>query len=102
MHKLLATLAAPSVILSGASVVIAQQAPRAEQDQQRPNAPIQGEANPRTQQGPANESADEPRVMRPAARPNNEQSRGPIESKKGLDPTTPKGDADRSASPPKN
>ena len=90
--------AAGAVILGGASAVIAQQAPRAEQDQQRPNAPILEKA-PRGQQGPANQSADEPRVMRPAAGPNNKQSRGQIEPKKGLDPTTPKGPADQSDAP---
>ena len=90
--------AAGAVILGGASAVIAQRAPRAEQDQQRPNAPIQEKA-PRGQQGPANQSADEPRVMRPAVGPNNKQSRGQIEPKKGLDPTTPKGPADQSDAP---
>jgi len=96
MHKLLSTLAASVVILGGASAVIAQQGPRAEQDRHGPNRPIH-------EQGPADQSADQSRDMRPAAGRNDKSSRGPVEPKKrDLYPTAPKGPADQSASPPKN
>ena len=100
MHKVLPTLAASAVILGGASAVIAQQGPRAEQDRHGPNTPIQKEANPRTEQNPA---ADQSGPMRLAAGPNEKPSRGPVEpKKKDVYPTAPKGPADQSAPPPKN
>jgi len=96
MHKLLSTLAASVVILGGASAVIAQQGPRAEQDRHGPNRPIH-------EQGPADQSADQSRDVRPAAGRNDKPSVGRVEpKKKDLHPTAPEGPADRSAPPPKN
>ena len=96
MHKLLATLVASAMILGGASALFAQQGPRAEQDQHGPNRPIH-------EQGPADQSADQSRDMRPAAGRNEKPSVGPVEpKKKDLYPTATEGPADQSTPPPKN
>ena len=96
MHKLLSVLPGSASILGGASALFAQQGPRAEQDRHGPNRLIH-------EQGPADQSADQSRDMRPAAGRNDKSFVGSVEpKKKHLYPTVPEGPADQSTPPPKN